>query len=104
MVAQVVQDKLGAIRELCRRYRVERLELFGSAATEEFDADLSDIDFLITYLPETDLGPWLRDYFGLKDNLRHLLGRPVDLVEAGAPKNPSFVKEMGKTRTVVYEA
>jgi len=39
-----------SIRELCRRYGVTRLEVFGSAANDTFDASRSNIDFEEDYL------------------------------------------------------
>lgn len=37
------------LEELCRRFRVRRLELFGSAATERYSPENSDIDFLVEF-------------------------------------------------------
>ncbi|MEK7358183.1 MAG: nucleotidyltransferase domain-containing protein, partial [Bdellovibrionota bacterium] len=69
-----------AISELCTRYGVARLELFGSAAEDRFDAERSDLDFLVEFMPDHELGPWLRHYFDLKEGLEDLFGRSVDLV------------------------
>jgi predicted nucleotidyltransferase len=46
-----VQQERSALRELCARYGVRRLELFGSAAAGGFDASRSDLDFLVEFLP-----------------------------------------------------
>ena len=35
------------LTELCRRYHVKRLDVFGSAAVGDFNPDTSDIDFLV---------------------------------------------------------
>ena len=43
----LLQAKLELLRELCERYGVERLELFGSAARGEFDPAKSDLDFIV---------------------------------------------------------
>jgi len=43
----LLQAKLELLRELCERYGVERLELFGSAARGEFDPAHSDLDFIV---------------------------------------------------------
>jgi hypothetical protein len=40
----LLQAKLEPLRELCERYGVERLELFGSAARGEYDPAHSDLD------------------------------------------------------------
>ena len=37
------------LEKLCRRYQVWRLELFGSAASGEFDPNTSDLDFLVMF-------------------------------------------------------
>lgn len=42
----LIEAQHGAISNLCRRFRVRRLELFGSAAGERFDEERSDFDFL----------------------------------------------------------
>ncbi|MBI2857902.1 MAG: nucleotidyltransferase domain-containing protein [Chloroflexi bacterium] len=43
-----VADKLA---ELCRRYQVRRLEVFGSALRKDFDRERSDIDLLVDFEP-----------------------------------------------------
>lgn len=92
------------IAELCRRYNVARLEVFGSATTDQFREDSSDIDFLVEFLPATDLGPWMARFFELREELERLFGRPVDLVMAGAPRNPYFLREINRTRQLLYAA
>ena len=93
-----------AIRELCRRYGVTRLELFGSAATDAFDPDRSDVDFIVEYPADYDFGPWLTRHFALRDELAALLGRDVDLVMPSALKNRWFRREADRTRTVIHDA
>jgi hypothetical protein len=43
----LLQAKLELLRELCERYGVERLELFGSAARGAFDPAHSDLDCIV---------------------------------------------------------
>ena len=100
----LIEGKRGLLADLCRRYGVWRLELFGSAATAAFDPGRSDLDFLVEFLPEQDLGPWLRYYFAFQKELVQLFGRPVDLVLATAVKNPHFQQELERTRTLLYAA
>lgn len=99
-----IQDKAEALAGVCRRFGVARLELFGSACTDQFDAGRSDIDFLVEFLPNTDLGPWLSRLSELKAALGRLYGRPVDLVMSSALRDPWFSRETAKTRTTVYDA
>ena len=73
----------GAIMELCRRYHVARLEVFGSAARgDDFDPARSDVDFLVTFEPEARFD--MTTYVNLTDALEALLGRPVDLIDRPA--------------------
>lgn len=91
------------IAALCERFRVRRLEVFGSAASGTFDPQRSDVDFLLDFGEEYE--PSLFDrYFGLKEALEALLGRSVDLVMTGALKNRYFIESVNRTREPVYEA
>jgi predicted nucleotidyltransferase len=93
------------IASLCASFGVERLEVFGSAASEAgFDPQKSDVDFIVEFRRGQDLGPWLENYFALRDGLSKLLGHPVDLVMASAMKNPYFIREANRTRRLVYGA
>ena len=78
----------GELQALCRRFHVRRLDLFGSAARGHFDPEHSDIDFLVKFDRAHPEALSLNTYFGLKESLEALLGRPVDLVEPGAMRNP----------------
>jgi uncharacterized protein len=100
----LVKNNLDAIDALCREYGVLRLELFGSAATGEFDPERSDIDFLIEYPVGYDFGLWLTRYFEFKERLEALLGYPVDLVMVGAMHNPYFSLSVNESRQLLYAA
>jgi predicted nucleotidyltransferase len=100
----IIEPHHGELIQLCRSFGVARLELFGSAATAEFDAPRSDIDFLIEFLPGQDLGPWLSHYFELRSRLAALLGRSVDLVLSTAVRSPDFARELDRTRRLLYAA
>jgi hypothetical protein len=92
------------IRELCHRFRVHRLEVFGSAARgSDFDAKDSDTDFLVEFIPSA-AGPSLTDFFGLQAELTRILGRPVDLVEVRAIRNPYIRASIDRSRELVYAA
>ncbi len=71
------------LAEICRRYRVLELSVFGSAARGEMQPD-SDIDLLVEFLPEAEVG--LMDHAGLMLDLSELLGRKVDLVSKNGLK------------------
>jgi predicted nucleotidyltransferase len=101
---QLIQQHLSAIVDLCRRYHVRRLEVFGSAArAEDFDEKRSDVDFLVEFDPPA-LEGFARSYFDFQEALQDLVGRKVDLVSRSAIRNPYFLAGVEKTRELLYEA
>lgn len=91
------------IASLCKEFGVHRLEIFGSAATEDqFDPARSDVDFIVDFQNYQPMGPWLQRYFFLRQALSELLGLPVDLVMASAMKNKYFIREANRTRRLIY--
>jgi len=68
------------LRVLCSRFRVRRLDLFGSAARGDFDPEHSDFDFIVEFDQSAPQHPF-DSYLGLKEGLETLLGRKVDLVK-----------------------
>ena len=99
-----IAGKREALKTLCERYDVARLEVFGSAARGvDFDPASSDVDFLVAFKADSRLDP-LDQFFGLADALRELFGRPVDLVEASAVRNPFVRAAIDCSRELVYGA
>lgn len=98
-----VMDRTDELKSLCRRHRVLRLDLFGSAATNLYRSDESDLDFIVEFKPEA-IAMYANSYFGLLEDLEQLFGKPVDLVVDSAIENPYFLKSVEETRTPIYEA
>lgn len=91
------------IEELCRRFHVHRLDVFGSAARgSDFDPARSDVDLLVSYLPGHH--PGIVAWQDLRDALKDLLGRPVDLVMETAVENPFIRAGIERSREAVYAA
>lgn len=91
-----------AIARACKQYGVARLRVFGSIVTEHFDAEHSDVDFLVDFLPgNPDL---FAAYFDLKAELERIVGRSVDLVTSRSVKNPYFRASAFTTAQDVYAA
>jgi predicted nucleotidyltransferase len=70
---------LDQIAEICRRYRVSRLSLFGSVIRDDFGPE-SDVDLLVEFLPDTRTG---LKFFALQDELSAAIGRTADLNTPG---------------------
>ena len=98
-----IRNQADSLRSLCLDYDVQRLELFGSAATSSQLHDIGDLDFLVEFQPKA-LETYADNYFGLLEDLQQLFGKPVDLVVGSAVKNPYFLQSIDRTKTLVYEA
>lgn len=77
MLAQIEVNQ-ASIAELCRRWMITELALFGSALREDFRPD-SDVDVLVSFAPEAR--PSWFELARLEEELSALFGRKVDLVE-----------------------
>ena len=101
MVYHGIEISEERLAEVCRRWMVQELSLFGSVLREDFHAT-SDIDVLVVFCPQA---PWsLWDLIDMRAELQQLLGRPVDLVEKDAIRNPFRRQEILRNCRVVYAA
>jgi hypothetical protein len=91
------------VKNLCRRYHISRLDLFGSAASGEFDPDSSDLDFLVTF-EELEPGIYADAYLGFYEGFTALFKRHLDLVSATAITNPYFLESVQRNRETLYAA
>lgn len=99
----IIDTHRSKLKELCQRYRVKRLELFGSATGNEFNPATSDLDFLVEFHVTATMN--LADqYFGLWDDLKNLFQQDVDLVTVRSLRNPYFIESVNKSRTMLYAA
>ena len=100
-----VKERVVELQRLCVCYRVLRLDLFGSAATDDDRRGESDLDFLVEFqtLPGKP-GEYADAFFGLLEALERLFGHRVDLVVDSAIKNPFFRQSVDETRTPLYAA
>ena len=74
-----IQDKKVDIINISQRYHAENIRIFGSVARGEA-TDKSDVDFLVSFLPNASLF----DQAGLIEELSLLLKRNVDVVSERA--------------------
>ena len=101
MIPEIEQHR-DEIIAICEEYGPERLEVFGSAATDQFDPDSSDIDFLIVYPEGFDYGPWGSRETELRERFEHVLGRDVDLVVLRWVGNPYVKRSIERQRIPLY--
>jgi uncharacterized protein len=91
-----------SLNNVCRRFRVERLYLFGSAADARFSSDHSDLDFLVS-LEEQSPAEYADNYLELAQALEKLFGRSADLVSERSIRNPYFRESVFAARQLLYD-
>jgi uncharacterized protein len=102
MPAPAIELPLEQIAEICERYHVTELELFGSILRDDFRPD-SDIDFLVTFEENAPIG--LFEFADMQEELRTLLGRDVDLVSRrGIERSANWIRrrEILKNTRPIY--
>ena len=89
------------IADFCRRWKIVEMSVFGSIVRADFRPD-SDVDVLVSFEPDTD---WtLLDLVTMRQELAALLGRPVDLNEEAALRNPYRRAAILGSKQLVYAA
>lgn len=95
---EVPEEEIAAF---CRRWQVKELAVFGSALGDDFRPD-SDVDVLVVF---QDGAQWsLFDYVRAQEELKHIFGREVDLVEKKAIRNPFRRRHILSNHEVIYAA
>lgn len=77
MIPEVLQKSKKRIAEICRRYEIRELSLFGSQARGDFSAK-SDFDFLVEFQPDAKVDYF--KYFEIQEELEKIVHKKVDLV------------------------
>jgi predicted nucleotidyltransferase len=101
-MSSVLEKNKGKLAEVCRRFAVRRLEIFGSAARDDFDPVKSDFDFIVSFA-DTSPGTYADRYFDFAAAIEKLLGRRIDLLTERCIRNPYFRREVDAARQVVYD-
>ncbi len=68
---------LSRLRDFCKRHCISEMGLFGSVLRDDFNSQ-SDVDIIVTYSEQC--AHTLFDVVRMKDELREIFGREVDLV------------------------
>ena len=99
----IIKNKINQLVDICGKYNVRRLALFGSAVSDRPISKTGDIDFLVEFqsMPPARHAD---NYFGLIEDLEKLFNLPVDLIEFGSIHNPYFREEIEETQVVLYNA
>jgi predicted nucleotidyltransferase len=90
--------------DFSRRWRIRELALFGSALRDDFGPD-SDVDVLVTF--EEDARWSLFDFMDMREELKKIFGREVDLLTRRAVEmslNQRRKKAILSSARVIYAA
>jgi len=96
----MIDNHINSIVNLCKKYKVNSLFVFGSILTDRFN-DSSDIDMVVDFKKD-EIDDYFDNYFDFKYSLQDLFGREVDLVEEQAIRNPYFRKNVNSTKQLIY--
>ena len=102
-MVKLIDDKQGELKDLCSRFGVKTLAVFGSVAQGEGFTDQSDLDFLVEFLAISPADN-ADSYFGLLAALRDLFNRGIDLLEVKAIDNPYLMEAINRHRVKLYAA
>lgn len=97
----IIDKNLERIKQLCQKHNVKKLYAFGSVCTDSFN-EHSDVDLIVEFENENYYPEYADNYFSLADNLENLFNRKVDLLADKTLKNPYFIKEVNKSRSLIY--
>lgn len=99
---KLIEMNMQRITELCRKFRVKTLSVFGSILTNRFSRE-SDIDMLVDFeIVDNEEWDYVDNFFGLRDGLENLFGRRVDLIEEKGIRNPLFRKSIDNQKHIIY--
>ena len=98
----LVEINIHKIIELCKRFHVRKLWVFGSILTNRF-SDQSDVDLCVDFdKSQIDVFDYADNFFDFQYALEDLLGRKIDITEDSAVRNPFFRQELNQTRQLIY--
>ena len=88
-MTRLIESKKKEMVELCKLLKVQRMNVFGSAATGEYNED-SDIDILVSFSDNLSVQEYGDNYFQLHYKLRELFNRDIDIITERTLSNPFF--------------
>ncbi len=99
---EITDEQMARVRELCAEYGVVKLEVFGSAATDAFDPERSDLDLVATF-GDRGVSGFAKRFFAFEKAIQVLFDRPVDLLTSATFDNPFMQRSVDRTIRTIYE-
>lgn len=99
---KIIELNIDKIIEICKRFHVRKLWVFGSILTSRFN-ESSDVDICVDFDRDgIQLQDYADNFFGFQFALEDLLMRKIDITEDSAVRNPYFREELNETRRLIY--
>ncbi len=98
----LVEQHKAQIENLCKKYSVKKLYVFGSILSDRFSKE-SDVDLLVDF-DKVELSRYADNYYEFKFALEETLDRPVDLIEESSIRNPYLKQGIKTNRHLLYAA
>lgn len=98
MIPEILQKSKDKIADICRRYQIRELSLFGSQVRGDSTAK-SDFDFLVEFQPEAKIDYF--DIFDIREKLEEIVKKKVDLVPKKGLK-PLIRQQVLSEAEVIY--
>jgi hypothetical protein len=90
------------LQSLCKKLKIKSLYAFGSVV-KNVSHDYNDLDFIVNIVEEDPIS-YSDKYFDLKENLKSIFDKPIDLLEEKAITNPHFLNAINKYKVKIYES
>lgn len=103
MPQQLISNKIEELKKLCKKLKLKKLYVFGSAVSSRFTKN-SDIDFLISFSDDLTIEEYTQNYFTLHYKLRELFNREIDIITEKTLSNPYLIDSIDETKELIYEA
>ena len=101
-MATKIDLKTDQLQQLCKKFNVKELYLFGSATTDNFSEN-SDLDFIVKFNRQGFEGAF-DQFIDFKQELEEIYGRPVDLYHLKKFRNSIFQQEVERSKELLYAA
>lgn len=101
-MATKIDLKTEQLQQLCKKFNVKELYLFGSAVSGDLTED-SDLDFIVKFDRQGYEGAF-DQFIDFKQELEQIYGRSVDLYHQKKFRNSIFQQEVERSKELLYAA
>lgn len=101
IIVELINKDQKTFNKLCEEHNVKSLFAFGSAVTDKFDFERSDIDLLVE-IEEPDpieKGEMIMSFW---DKMEEFFKRKVDLLSSQTIRNPFLRQSINNSKVLIY--